>query len=151
MSESEELKRDKIKRAYGRPCRVVLKSGETVTVDRFEMVRTYIGLIEGIPPRNHVESRIRQAENYVREHWKRPRTVVIPPNLLGATTDRPVLPTLTMMAQVSCQEPRNSNEDGSWLNFVWFADIDDQKSIKDFVESALENVDWQKEAEGYVI
>jgi hypothetical protein len=34
---------------------------------------------------------------------------------------------------------------------VWFADIDDQKSIKDFVESALQNVDWPKEAEGYVI
>ena len=50
-----------------------------------------------------------------------------------------------------CLKPRDKEEDGSWLNLVWFADIDDQKSIRDFVAAALENVDWNTEAEAFLI
>jgi len=38
---------------------------------------------------------------------------------------------------------------GSWINLVWFAEIDDDKSIKQFVEEALRQVDWQRQVEGY--
>jgi hypothetical protein len=48
-------------------------------------------------------------------------------------------------------EPRHTDEDGSWLNLVWFAEIDDKKSINDFVESTLKNVDWDNEAESFHI
>jgi len=58
---------------------------------------------------------------------------------------------MTMMATLTCHEPRNQFEDGSRLTVVWFADVDDQKSIKDYVESALGSVDWNEEAEEFFI
>jgi hypothetical protein len=151
MSKIDEMKRAKYLRAYGKPCRITLRGGQTVTVDRFEMMRTYIGLIEGIPGKQHIESHVRAAEAHIKEHWKRPRIVVIPPDVLDAESGKPVLPPLTMMAQLLCMEPRHTDEDGSWLNLVWFAEIDDQKSINDFVESTLKNVDWDNEAESFHI
>ena len=150
MAEPSDLKTAKYFRAHAKPCRILLPGGQTVRVDRFEMFLTYIGLIEGIPPKSHVESRIRDAEAYVREHWKRPRIVLSPPEIWDASSDRPVLPTLTMMAQLSCLEPRDENMHGSWLNVVWFTDIDDEKSIKDFVAEALGKVDWGREAEDFL-
>ena len=56
-----------------------------------------------------------------------------------------------MMARLSSYETRNDDEDGTWLNLVWFADIDDQKSITDFVAEALQQIDWKAEAESYWI
>ena len=150
MAKASDMKRAKYSRAHAKPCRILLPGGQTVRVDRFEMIQTYIGLIEGIPSKDHIESRIRAAETYVREHWKRPRIVVIPPDILDPSSDRPVLPTLTMMAQLSCLEPRDKSMHGSWLNVVWFTDIDDEKSIKDFVAEALEKVDWEREAEDFL-
>ena len=151
MQESRDINMDKYSRAYGKPCRITVPTGQTVSVDQFEMKRTYLGLIEGIPSKDHVESHIRAVEAHVRESWIRPRIVVIPPDILDADSDKPVLPTLTMMAQLSTLDRRNDDEDGSWLNLVWFADIDNEKSIRDFVAEALEKVDWNKEAEAYLI
>jgi len=37
------------------------------------------------------------------------------------------------------------------MNLIWFAEIDDEKSIKDFVREALAQVDWKMQAEGYEI
>ena len=54
-----------------------------------------------------------------------------------------------MIAQIKCNEDRNKDEDGSWLNIVWWADIDDEKSIKDYVADALQNIDWRAEADSY--
>ena len=35
------------------------------------------------------------------------------------------------------------------MNLVWFAEIDDEKSITAFVEEALAQVDWKAQAEGF--
>ena len=55
-----------------------------------------------------------------------------------------------MMGQLSCLAPRDKSMHGSWLNLVWFADVDNNKTITNFVASALENVDWEKEAEDFL-
>ena len=151
MAENEELQRTKFRRAYGKPCRIALPDGKTVTVDRFEMTRTYLGLIEGIPRQPYIEKRISKALAYVNEHWKRPKTIVIPPEICDPDSETPVLPTLTMMAQLSSLDSYKEGDDGSWLNIVWFADIDNQKTITEFVTEALQHVNWEEEAEGFLI
>ena len=150
MSKIDEMKQAKYSKVYGHLSQIALPGGQMVRVDRFEMIRTYVGQIDGIPPKSHTQSRINKAEAYVREHWKRPRTVVVPPDILDADSDRPVLPTLTMMAQLSCLEPGDKSMHGSWLNLVWFADVDNNKTITAFVAEALEKIDWGREAEDFL-
>ena len=150
MAENENLKREKFRRAHGKPCRIALPDGKTVTIDRFEMIRTYLGLIDGIPRKPYVDKRISEALDYVNEHWKRPRTIVVPPEILDPDSKSPVLPTLTMMAQLSSLDSYKKGEHGSWLNIVWFADIDNQKTITEFVAAAMQHVDWEEEAESFL-
>ena len=150
MAENEELKRAKFGRVYGKPCRVVLPGGCSATVDRFEMTRTYAGMIEGIPRQPNIEQRISEALTYVNEHWKRPKTVVIPPDILDPKSKTPVLPTLTMMAQLTSLDSCPKGDHGAWLNIVWFADVDDEKTISEFVAEALKHIVWSKQAEGFL-
>ena len=37
------------------------------------------------------------------------------------------------------------------MNLIWFAEIDDDKSIKGFVEEALAKVDWTAQATPFEI
>ena len=74
---------------------------------------------------------------------------MIPPKLYDATSDSPILPPLRFAARIRSWEPVNVEDEGSWMNLVWFAEIDDNKSIKSFVEEALAQVDWQNQAAGY--
>jgi len=48
-----------------------------------------------------------------------------------------------MMAQLRSYEGRNDDEDGTWLNLVRFADVEDNKSITDFVAEALQQINWK--------
>ena len=53
------------------------------------------------------------------------------------------------MAQIRSDERIDESDSGSRMNLVWFAEIDDEKSIKAFVEEALAQVGWKGPAEGY--
>jgi hypothetical protein len=75
--------------------------------------------------------------------------VLIPPKLLDADSEERILPPLRFAARISSREVVAPGSDGSWMNLVWFADIDDEKSIKDFVCEALMQVDWKTQAEGF--
>ena len=48
-------------------------------------------------------------------------------------------------------EPKCELDDGSWNNLIWFAEIDDEKSLKAFVEEALQQVDCKRQAQRYWI
>jgi hypothetical protein len=37
------------------------------------------------------------------------------------------------------------------MNLVWFAEVDDEKSVVDFVTEALAQVDWSTQASSYDI
>lgn len=151
MDTKDELKlRIEKGRRAGSAIAVELQSGRTAQVNRFEMFRTYEGLLEGLP-RTKPEQLIRSAHDYVCTHWNASATAVVPPDILDAESDTPILPPMTMMATLTCYQPRNQFEDGSTLTVVWFADVDEQKSIRDYVEAALRSVDWNKEAREFSI
>jgi NAD-dependent SIR2 family protein deacetylase len=148
---SIDLEVNKARKVYGKPCQITLPNGWVVWVDRLEMRRNYSGQLEGTPDKSHIQQDVAAAEQYVRENWYGPKTKVIKPNVYDASSERPVLPSLRFMARIECFEARNKDEDGTWLNLVWFADVDDEKSMKDYVEEALEQIDWEKEADSYWI
>ena len=55
------------------------------------------------------------------------------PIIVDAASDSGVLPPLRFVAQISSGEPIADDDHGSWMNLIWFAEIDDEKSIKAFV------------------
>jgi hypothetical protein len=60
-----------------------------------------------------------------------------------------LLPPLRFMAQVQSNAEINDQDESSWINLVWYADIDDSKTIVDLVRDAVAQVDWQSQASGF--
>ena len=143
-----EVKILKRRRVYRKPWPIGLGSGEKVWVDRLDVQRTYLGWIDGVPDRDAMEREIVSALAFVRAHFHGPEPVLLPPVLFDPESDAPILPPLRFAAQVSSWDTPG-NDCGTWMNLVWFAEIDDEKSIKAFVEEALAQVDWKSQAEGF--
>ena len=137
----------KSRKVYGVPCKVTLPNGWAVWVQRLEMQRTYGGMIEGMPAKGHVQGYLREALADADKGKYRARKKVIEPKLYDSQSGQPVIPALRFIAQIESHERRNEDEDGTWLTLIWFADIDDEKSIKDYVSEALEKVDWEQDAD----
>ena len=135
----------KKERVYRNAWTIELTSGETVWVDRLDVERSYLGWIDGVPDRDAMDREVAAALAFVRTHFHGPEPVLLPPILFDPESDAPILPPLRFAAQVRSW----SGVDGSWMNLVWFAEIDDEKSIKAFVEEALAQVDWKTQAEGF--
>ena len=91
---------------------------------------------------------IEEARAFVRGQFYGPEPVVIAPKLYDASSDAPILPGLRFAARIMSWEAIGDSM-GSWMNLIWFAEIDDEKSIKAFVEEALAQVDWKRQASGY--
>ena len=138
----------KKERVYRNAWTIELTSGEKVWVDRLDVERTYLGWIDGVPDRAATDREVAAALAFVRAHFHGPEPVLLPPVLFDPDSDAPILQPLRFAAQVrSCSGVDGS--EGSWMNLVWFAEIDDEKSIKAFVEEALARVDWKRQAEGF--
>jgi len=127
----------------------VLPSGCTVWVVRLDVRRTYLGLLGGLPCRGDVDAEIDSAKDFVRRNFHGPEAVVVSPELYDADSISPILPPLRFAAQIIGSEVLNDGDECSWMNLIWFAEIDDDKSIKAFVEEALKQVDWNASASGY--
>ena len=111
----------------------------------------YLGYIEGLPKAADIEQEINRARSFVLSNFYGPEPVVLPPKLFDAESENPIMPSLRFAAQISCWEAQDADSDGSWMNLIWFAEIDDDKTIKDFIAEALAQVDWPTQASGYSI
>jgi len=140
----------KLRMVYSKAWNLTLASGVKVWVDQIDVQRNYLGAIDGMPGSGWDRIESDKAREFVRSHFHGPEPVVIPPKLYDATSESAIVPPLRFAAQISSWEPLGDGE-GSWMNLIWFADIDDDKSIKAFVEEALAQVDWKVQAEGYSI
>jgi NAD-dependent SIR2 family protein deacetylase len=131
---------------------ITLLGGVEVWVEQLDVYRNYLDFaLGGMPTASHVTTVIESAREFVRKNLYGPEPVVIPPKLYDATSDSPILPPLRFAARIRSWETVNDEDDGSWMNLIWFAEIDDDKSIKAFVEEALAQVDWKTQATAYSI
>ena len=115
------------------------------------MMLTYLCMIDGLPWKGHIQRQIESVEQYVSKKWGGPITKLIKPKIYDEHSASAILPGLTLMAQVSSNVSRHSEEDGTWLKLVWFADNADEKPITDLVSEALQHVDWKSEADSFWI
>ena len=136
-------------KVYSKAWEIKLPSGWTAWVDRLDVRRNYLGFLGGLPCHGQVNAEIESAKDFVRSTFHGPEPVVIPPKLYDAHSIWPVLPPLRFAAQIIAYEPLTKDDEGSWVNLIWFAEINDDKSIKAFVEEALKQVDWRASASGY--
>lgn len=128
-----------------------LACGAKVWVEKVDLKRNYLDwrLSADLPRSSHVTTVLEEAREFVRKALHGPEPVVIPPKLYDASSDSPILPALRFAAQARSWERINDVDEGSWMNLIWFAEIDDDKSIKQLVQEALAQVDWKKQATGY--
>ena len=68
---------------------------------------------------------------------------------LDAMARSGLLPPLRFMAQVRSDAKVNDVDESSWMNLVWYANVDESKTIVDLVREALAQVDWQSQASGF--
>jgi NAD-dependent SIR2 family protein deacetylase len=147
----DHLKNIKFSKVYSKAWQITLPSGWTAWVDHLDVRRTYLKMITGVPNRGDAEDEIESARVFVRNNFHGPEPVVIPPKLYDATSVSPILPPLRFAAQIRTFKPLTDEDDGSWMNLIWFAEIDDNKTTKACVEEALKQVDWKASASGYSI
>jgi hypothetical protein len=139
----------KSSKVYSKAWQITLPSGWAAWVDHIDVRRTYLGMLEGLPDRQLADDEIESARVFVRNHFHGPEPVVIQPKLYDAASVSPILPALRFAAQISTLQPLTDGDDGSWMNLIWFAEIDDDKTTKRFVEEALKSVDWNVSASGF--
>ena len=147
----DHLEAIKWRKTYSKAWQIAMPSGYVAWVDRIDVERNYLGMISGLAGTPSVNKAIRRAQEFVRANYWGPEPVVIPPKVFDATSDTGVLPPLRFVAQISSGEPITGDDEGSWMNLIWFAEIDDDKSMKAFVEEALRQVEWKRQAEGYSV
>ncbi len=148
---ANDFKTIKFGKVYSKAWQITLRSGWTAWIDRIDVQRTYLAMLDGIPERDITDEEIEEAKTFVRENFHGPEPVVIPPKLYDAKSSSPILPPLRFAAKIKTFEPLTDEDDGSWMNLIWFAEIDDDRSVKDFVTEALSQVDWGAQATGYSI
>ena len=141
----------KASKVYAKPCHVTLSNGWTGSVSQFEMNHVYSGMLEGLPFEGSIDHYVTEAQQYAHENWSGRRSKVIEPTVFDSKSRSPVIPSQRMIATIKCNQSPRADEQGTWLTLIWFAEIDEEKSIKDYVSEAVAQVDWAKEAEGYLI
>ena len=149
---SRDLATLKYQRMSSDAWRIRLRDGTEVWVERIDVQRNYLHcrLSVDVPLANHIPTVIDEARGFVRHEFYGPEPVVVSPKFYDAASATPILPPLRFAAQIVSSEPVGDTC-GSWMNLIWFAEIDDEKSIKAFVEEALAQVDWKGQAAGYEI
>jgi NAD-dependent SIR2 family protein deacetylase len=147
----QDLKGIKSAKVYSKAWKITLPSGWVGWVDHIDVRKTYLGMLEGLPFAHLTDREIEDARTLVRRNFHGPEPVLIPPVLVDPDSDTPILPPLRFIAQISSHAEIADGDHGSWMNLIWFAEIDDTKSIKAFVEEALIQVDWEKQATGFEV
>ena len=129
-----------------------LPTGSEAWIEKLDVALTYElwGGDTGLPGRDHCGDPVRAAVAFVQSNFGHPDPVVVPPRLFDASSPSPILPAVRFAARVrSCDSVNERDDNGSVMNLIWFAEMDDAKSILSYVEDAVRQIDWRKLATGY--
>ena len=69
---------------------------------------------------------------------------MISPKRYDEKSSSPILPPLRFATKIKTFEPLSDKDDGSSTSLIWFAEIDGDRSVKDFVTEAVSQVDWTR-------
>jgi len=124
--------------------RIKLHCGREVVVSGFSFGYTYDGLFTGFP-NEEINSRIFHYTSYP-ENWGKRRLLKIQPSteefekrLKGAY----------YCAWLNSNTPVSSNKNGSELVVIWFAEVPEDRSVKEIVEKGIKYLSWNDYAEDF--
>jgi hypothetical protein len=143
------LKAEKMRRTHTRGWHLELADGSLAWIDEIDISHTYLGVLDGIPTADYVQTVIDNATAFARKRLPGPEPVVLQPRCFDPGSPHPIMPALRFVAQIASGKLLDPTACGSWLNFVWFAEIDDQKPLTAFVSEALERIDWDQQASSF--
>ena len=149
--EDPDTKAEKMRRAHTRGLQVTLADGGSAWVDQIDVRHVYLGLIDGLPVQSDLTRAVAEGVRFAREFFPGPAPVVLGPDIVDPGAAHPLLPPLRFVAQIVSWRRLDPLACGSWLNLVWFAEIDDEKSLTAFVTEALRQVDWPTQAASFEI
>lgn len=123
-----------------------LSNGSKITIEGFNMVPTYSGLISGEPD-EELNDEILKRTSYPSE-WGTRKAVYKQRNILKSKTE---LKDFFYSAWVTSKPvfDKKNQFDGSSIIMVWFGDEPKNKSIQEIIKFELEKFDWDKHAENF--
>ena len=151
VCDDEHLKAEKFRGTHRRGLQLTLADGTPAWADQIDISHTYLGVIDGLPGPDFIERSIREAKDFVQDRFHGPEPVIIAPRCFDPGSVHPIIPPLRFTAQIVSWRLLEPRACGSWLNLVWFAEIDDQKPLVDFVTEALARVDWATQSSSFDI
>jgi hypothetical protein len=128
------------------PIKIKLESGIETILDGFHLDFTYGGVMEG-RPEGFNQSILERLDKYT-GFGPRRKLYCIPPDPKDV---RPTLPLFLCYARLYSWEPsEDPNDHGTELVIQWFEKSIDDRPLPQLIEEAVKEIDWKKEAVGFM-
>ncbi len=92
-AQENHLHHIKFGKVYANPYKVTLEDDTLIRIEHFEMVLTYLCMIDGLPWEGHIQRQIESVEQYVSKKWGGPITKLIKPKIYDEHSANAILPT----------------------------------------------------------
>jgi NAD-dependent SIR2 family protein deacetylase len=150
---ADTLRNLRWRRVHSKPFKFRLpRRRDWAWVERFDVDYLYAGVVDGGPgwtPKD-LDRLVKQDGKLIVERFGGPDGFVLRPRLFDESSrEGGLLPSLRFMAQVRSHAEVSNDAESSWMNLVWYANVDDSRTIVDLVRDALTQVDWQSQASGW--
>lgn len=128
------------------PIKVKLNNGKYANLESFHLSFTYAGLMEGAPGKETNQIIIDEIRDF--KVWGKRKVYSISPREEDLEE---ALPLFSCFAWISSFAPvKDPLSDGSELVMHWFEKSMEGKSIQQMIQSVIDQIDWENEAEDYL-
>ena len=125
---------------------IELSNGTKITIEGFNMVPTYSGLISG-EPNEELNENILKKTTYPSE-WGERKAVYKQRNIKKSKIELKDFCYSAWLTSKPVFDTKNQF-DGSSIVMVWFGDSPQNKSIQEIIKIELENFDWNRHCENF--
>lgn len=128
------------------PVKIKLQKGGDANLSGFHLSFTYGGLMEGAPGKETNQIIIDEIRDF--KVWGKRKVYSISPREEDLEE---ALPLFSCFAWISSFAPvKDPLSDGSELVMHWFEKSMEGKSIQQMIQSVIDQIDWENEAEDYL-
>lgn len=128
------------------PTKIKLQNGGQAHLNGFHLSFTYGGLMEGISSEEVNQMIIGQIKEF--KIWCQRKIYSISPNKVDFLKTSPLFSCFVWLS--SYEFAKDPFADGSELVIHWFEKSMDGKSIQQMIQSVIDQIDWENEAEDYL-
>lgn len=126
---------------------IALSTGKIISIEGFNMVPTYSGLISG-EPNEELNDEILKKTTYPSAEWGERKVVYKQRNIKKSETELKPFTYSAWLTSKPVNDKKNQYE-GSSIVMVWYSDFSKNKTIEEIILFELEKFDWDKHAENF--